>query len=425
MVMSLFTLLKVQRTRYYLNGKRVTPRTPGATKVNEESPYYYGFRRDESGKQIRVRLFKDKKSSEAKLNDLNRDLERGESNLADPFKTHKKRPLLSHLEEYLPVMRRKGKSSQDHDRKEQILRGFVAGLRSLSELTTDNIDKYMVHLSWDDATNDPAPNTVRKHLSALSGFIDWLVKKKRMNPMANPLIAVDRPEGGVQKDRRALTADEVQRLLDAARTRPLKDASVNRGGRFAKVKPAEHAAELKPETVARLVEIGRERALMYQTAIFTGLRQNELRSLKVWHLDLNRKPYPTLTLPGRNTKNGRAAKLLIVPALADEIRQWIKDTGKAADDPVFTMPDRHSLIHTYQRDMKAAGIEYQTEQGTADFHALRRTGNVMLGRAGIQAGIRMLFMRHSDIRLTLQTYDDSSFTDLEATVPALEKIGLK
>jgi hypothetical protein len=53
------------------------------------------------------------------------------------------------------------------------------------------------------------------------------------------------------------------------------------------------------------------------------------------------------------------------------------------------------------------------------------TANVMLGLAGIPARIRQLFMRHSDIRLTMSTYDDASFLDLEPTIKALENLGLK
>jgi integrase len=78
-----------------------------------------------------------------------------------------------------------------------------------------------------------------------------------------------------------------------------------------------------------------------------------------------------------------------------------------------------------QKDLKVAGIPCHTSQGDADFHSLRMTSNVMLGQAGIPARIRQLFMRHSDIRLTMATYDDESFLDLEFAVKAMEGLGLK
>ncbi len=49
----------------------------------------------------------------------------------------------------------------------------------------------------------------------------------------------------------------------------------------------------------------------------------------------------------------------------------------------------------------------------------------MLGQAGIAARIRQLFMRHSDIRLTMTTYDDETFHSLEGAVKAMEGLGLK
>ena len=53
------------------------------------------------------------------------------------------------------------------------------------------------------------------------------------------------------------------------------------------------------------------------------------------------------------------------------------------------------------------------------------TANVMLGQAGIPARVRQLFMRHGDIRLTMSTYDDTSFVDLEPVMKAMEGLGLK
>jgi integrase len=78
-----------------------------------------------------------------------------------------------------------------------------------------------------------------------------------------------------------------------------------------------------------------------------------------------------------------------------------------------------------QSDLERAGIPYRTSQGDADFHSLRMTCNVMLGQAVIPARVRQLFMRHSDIRLTMATYDDEAFLSLEAAVKAMEGLGLK
>lgn len=123
---------------------------------------------------------------------------------------------------------------------------------------------------------------------------------------------------------RPLTPAELQKLLAAARERPLLDASTNKGGdRTATPKTAVRvwAADLRAEVQDRYRLLGRERALLYKTAVLTGLRQSELAALRVAFLKLDRKPFPALELPGEFTKNGDDAKLLLVPALAEELRQ--------------------------------------------------------------------------------------------------------
>jgi hypothetical protein len=89
---------------------------------------------------------------------------------------------------------------------------------------------------------------------------------------------------------------------------------------------------------------------------------------------------------------------LLVLALAEELRQWIADTGKKPTDPLFIVSDKANK--NFQRGLHAAGIAYRDDLGPyADFHALRQSANTMLGVAGIPPKLRQLFMRHSDIRM--------------------------
>ena len=400
--MPLFTLLKITRTRYLLGKKYVKPDTPGAVKVAEESSHWYAYRRD-GKKQIKVRLFTDKAASLSKMAKMNTALERGEAEMIDPRKEQLQREAVKHLEEFLPVMRANGKSEKDKDRKEAILRAFAARLSSLSDLTTEAVDSYL------SGVKGSAGNK-KKHLSAISIWVTWLRKKDRIG--SNPLDRVDVPTGGKKtKARRALAVELIQQLLDATRRRPLETFSVRYG-------------EEVREEVKKMLELrGRERALVYKMAVYTGLRLGEIAALRPCHLELNRKPFPRVEIPGKETKNGQKARLLLVPGFAIELAGWIKDTGKGLDDPLFHVPQ--ASVRIMQADLKFAGIPYRTSQGDADFHSLRMTSNVMLGQAGIPARIRQLFMRHSDIRLTMSTYDDEAFLSLETAVKAMEGLGLK
>ena len=399
--MSLFTLQKITRTRYLLGKKQVPKGTPGAEKVSEVSKYWYAYRRH-GDKQERIRLFTDKAASLTRLAKLNTALERGQAEMTDPRKVHLERPAREHLDEFLPVMRSRGKSQKDKARKEAVLRAFVATLGPLSELTAGSIDRYLASVRGSTGNK-------KKHLSAVSVFVGWLLKKDRI--AANPLDRVDVPASGEKmKERRALAVAQIQKLLDATRARPVA-AFVDRYGQ-----------QPRDEVRAKLELRGRERALVYKTAVYTGLRLGEIASLRPCHLELDLKPFPRLEIPGKLTKNDQKARLLLVPAFAKELAAWIADTKKGPDDPLFHVPQ--ASVRIMQADLKLAGIPYRTSQGDADFHSLRMTSNVMLGQAGIPARVRQLFMRHSDIRLTMATYDDEAFVSLEAAVKAMEGLGL-
>ncbi|MBX9582228.1 MAG: tyrosine-type recombinase/integrase [Gemmataceae bacterium] len=254
-------------------------------------------------------------------------------------------------------------------------------------------------------------------------FVAWLLKKDRIP--ANPLDRVDVPGGDEKaKERRALAVEQVQKLLDAARARPLA-AFHERYGTAVKptVRQKERAQGKRDATVAKYARLGRERALVYKTAVFTGLRLGEIAALRPCHLELTHKPFPRVEVPGKLTKNGKPAKLLLVPSFATELAEWIAETKKGPDDPLFHVP--RASVRIMRKDLELAGIPYKTSQGDADFHSLRMTSNVVLGQAGIPPRICQLFMRHSDIRLTMATYDDESFLSLEAAVKAMDGLGLK
>lgn len=397
------------------DGKRVPRSTPGAKRHVQESTKWYACWR-EGKKQVRVPLCSDKEAARAMMTDLLRTKDRVKAKLIDPRQHHRDRPTREHLEEFLAVMRDKGKSEKDKARKESILRAFAAGVKTLPELTHESIDRYLAGVGGTTGNK-------KKHLSAISIFVAWLLKKDRIE--ADPMARVDAPTGGKKaKKRRALTVEQVQRLLDAARARPLAQFHERYGTEVKEtVRQKERAQRNRDAAVAGYVKLGRERALIYKTAVYTGLRAGEIGSLKPHHLELDAKPFPRLQIPGEFTKNGQPARLLLLPEFAAELAEWIRDAGIGPDDLLFDVPQASARIMA--KDLELAGIPYKTDQGDADFHALRMTANVMLGQAGIPARVRQLFMRHGDIRLTMSTYDDASFLDLEPVMKAMKGLNLK
>ena len=378
-----------------------------------------------------VPLATDKQASQAMLTDIIRHRERGEAGLVNPYKLHLDRAIEQHMEEYLAALREEGRTPFYLHEKERILKLIfrTAGIKKLGDLTADRLDRYLSQMTKGTGKVRGLPvaaSTKMVHRTAANAFAVWLKRKGRLPN--NPLENVVKPQGKPVRERRSLTPVEMQKLLAAARERPLREALTNTGGRRPDGAPKTAVrvwtADIRAEVQDRYRRLGRERALLYKTAVLTGLRQGELAALKVAYLNLDRKPFPALELPGEFTKNGEDAKLLLVPSLAEELRQWVADTGKKPTDALFIVSEKANKI--FRRDLRAAGIAYRDDLGQyADFHALRHSANTMLGMAGIPPKLRQLLMRHSDIRLTTATYDDDSLYEMEPAIKALEALDLR
>lgn len=393
--------------------RRVPPKTPGSRRVRVKSKNWYMCWRDGTRKRM-IPLFSDKKASEAEMRKRVAEGERRQAGLDTGLHADMQRPIGEQLAAYLASLRTQDYSDFYVKESERILNLIIQG-QGIGTLATFTVDRLDAHLN----AMTGAAATKKKHRSMASAFIGWVFAKHRRSD--NPLAAAIRPNGPAVRKRRALSEVEVQKLLDAARSRPLAVASVNRGGRNNTGEGRrEFAAKVRPEVRERLVRLGRERALIYKTALFTGLRRGELTALRVGHLCLDAKPNAALQLPEEFTKNGQEARLLLLPDLAAELRQWIADTGKTAGDLLFVVPGK--IVNIMKRDLIAAGIDYKDALGRfSDFHALRGTGNTLLGKAGVHPSIRQKFMRHSDIKLTTGTYDDKEQYELAPVVEAFGK----
>ena len=108
---------------------------------------------------------------------------------------------------------------------------------------------------------------------------------------------------------------------------------------------------------------------------------------------------------------------------AQTLRRWIETTGKARADKVFRVP--MELVKILKRDLKHAGIPYRDEHGrTFDVHAMRHTTSTYLGRGKVTPRVAQEFMRHSDIKLAMQTYTDPKLLDEAEALKALPALPL-
>lgn len=145
-------------------------------------------------------------------------------------------------------------------------------------------------------------------------------------------------------------------------------------------------------------------AVLYETAIQTGLRSGELRALRAQHLKEDH-----ILLPARCTKNGEIAQQYITADLR----------GRLAGALPFDMPPREDVAEMLYSDValarelwaKAGGkkpddfLQVKNSEGhVLDFHALRHTCGAWLAIAGVNPKVIQKVMRHSTIVLTLDTY---------------------
>ena len=192
-------------------------------------------------------------------------------------------------------------------------------------------------------------------------------------------------------DRRPLEVSEVRRLLAATRT----------SQRHCKMS-------------------GPERALLYRLAIETGLRANELRSLKVASFDLDGC---TVTVRAAYSKRRREDSLPLRPDTAAELREAF--ASKTPEAKAFSMPGPHKVVGMLRGDLAEAEIPYVDETGRyADFHAFRHTTGSFLAAVGVHPKVAQQILRHSKMDLTMSIYTHTLHGQESKAVAALPDLSV-
>ena len=218
---------------------------------------------------------------------------------------HSDAPLSEHIAAYMEHLRAKtvrGKRvSEKHRYNVRLkLERLVeeCGYAWLRDITRGSMEKWMNRAE----ASGMGARTRNTYRSSIVAFCNWCVETDRL--IANPLEKLCKADvrSDRRRTRRALTEDELRRLLKAARMRPVAEY-----GRETVSLPPEECEgrstwrykELTFETLADAYErgrdalrdspdfldkqdrLGRERMLIYKTMVLTGLRLGELASITV------------------------------------------------------------------------------------------------------------------------------------------------
>jgi integrase len=241
--------------------------------------------------------------------------------------------------------------------------------------------------------------TRNEYLTSIKGFTRWAKKRHKVecDPL-DPLSKGDEDKEEKRHPRRALTVEQVSALLDAALRRPEHELTIIRTGK----NKGTIGAKVHPRVLAKARKTGIERRIAYLLAIWTGLRRSELAQLEWQDISLDAES-PFIQLRATTTKSSRADMIALHPQVVEELRQYRRSNAKPHDCIVSRIPS----MNVMKADLAFAGIDYCDQRnGFADLHAQRKTLNLMLAVQRVPSRVRQSQLRHTDPRLTEDTYWD-------------------
>lgn len=344
---------------------------------------YYIEWRDHRGKVCRRAASSDKSVATRMLADCERQAERVRLGYSDRFEQSINDPLANHLKDY--------RTSLESNRKSpQYIRKTVNRITLIMQRCRFS--------RWTDVTGSAveaiigslehaSPSTRNAYLKSIKSFLNWMVVDRRAPESPLAYLRAQRTDVDIRRVRRALTIDELSRLLTAAESGPCHSNMD-----------------------------GMARSLCYQLALSTGLRANEIRTLRVGSFDFDRAE---VVVEAAYSKRRRRDVQPIPSSLVGRLREHF--AFRLPMDQAFALCTQPARM--IRRDLKAAGIAYRDESGRcADFHALRHTYITNLHRAGVDPKIAQVLARHSSINLTMDCYTHVRSTDVNSAVEKLPNI---
>lgn len=263
--------------------------------------------------------------------------------------------------------------------------------KAISDLESSRIANTLS--SWRNRKKKPVSVETSNHYArAVKGFSRWLwIERRTSDDTLSPLrllnADVDR-----KRVRRALTADEVKKLIESTE----KSGKRLRG------------------------LVAKDRAMLYTLASYTGLRASELASLKVASFDIENG---TVTVEAGYSKRRRKDVLPLHASLIERLRPWLESKGKAKVRTLF-VTDIHHAADMMRSDLKRSNIDYVDASGRyADFHSLRHTFISSLARSGVHPSKAKELARHSTITLTMDVYSHVEADELRKALDMLPAIG--
>ena len=346
----------------------------GRDKGKRNASYWIEFF-DHEGKRRRRKGFSEKGLSEQLAAKLENEALLRRSGIIDPLAeklaVQRQTPIEVHLLAYKKNLTQRSTTKKHVKLSMRRLRILLqqCNANRLPELSVERVQSGLASLQEQEQFG---PRTYNHYVQAIVSFGHWLVQTTRL--AAHPLLSLKRQnvELDVRRKRRALTDDEIIRLIKSA---------IQSGKRLQGYS-------------------GEVRARLYLFSCLTGLRKSEIASLTPQSFRLAGDE-PTVTVEAACSKHRRTDVLPLHPALVGEVSEWIKDLAK--DEAIFPGLKNKKTCQMVKSDLERVGIPYRTSEGVADFHAAgRHTFVTQLLRSGATLPEAKELARHSDIKMTMR-----------------------
>jgi site-specific recombinase XerC len=282
------------------------------------------------------------------------------------------KPLLMHLEDFCAGLAADGRTADYVHQNRKIIGDILDGCRfsMWSDIDGNRVKTFLAKNRGPDGYGE---RTYNAYLRAFKEFCGWLIQEDRVagsDPMKGHSLI---KQTEFRKKRRALTFEEMSRLLNTTEDAP-----------------------------SRFNMTGHERNLVYKLALQAGLRAGEIKSLRALSFDFDAKP-PTVHVEPSDTKGKKPADLVLMPETAMAIQEFL--TGKEPTDKAFAMPHKANAACMIRADLIDAGIEYRDDADRdMDFHALRHSFITHLALALVHPTVAQKLARHASIETTMRYY---------------------
>lgn len=346
---------------------------------------------DHTGKPQKVAGFKDKRATEVEAIRLETQAERIRCGLLPVEVLNPERPLTEHLADFIADLAA-SKPCPEHlaCRKRQVER-IVSGCSFTQLGQIEPLAVRRLLSSWMDGEDDMSAQTANHYLTSIKHFCRWLVDNKRLP--SHPLSGCESWDVETDRriERRVLTDDEFERLIQATEAR---------GQAFGMT--------------------GRQRALLYLVAAYSGFRASELCSFRACDLISDGGRY-SLRIAAEDAKDGTDDAIPLPLHVGRQLADFTR--GLKPEDPIWPSwwADMCHGARMLAKDLKAAGIEKFVGGLSFDFHALRCQYATNLLNAEIPLAHAQRLMRHSTPELTMRVYAKLGLSDLAKQVGKMDR----